>query len=160
LSPKILHVSAVSKHSQNSITGLSSCKIIELPKVQNTKGNLTFIEESIHIPFKIKRVYYLYDVPGGETRGGHAHISLQQFVIAASGSFDVILTDGFRRRTFHLNRSYYGLYISPMIWRELTNFSTGSVCLVLASDFYNEDDYIRDYEVFRRIIQTKNQKSN
>lgn len=121
---------------------LSKCKIIDLPKITDRRGNRTFIEENRHTPFEIKRVYYLYDVPGGETRGGHAHKRLQQFIIAASGSFDVILDDGFERKRFHLNRSYYGL--PPMIWRELNNFSSGSVCLVLASERYDENDYMRN----------------
>jgi len=132
---------------------LKKCKIIDLPKVQDRRGNLTFIEENRHVPFEIKRVYYLYDVPGGESRGGHAHKRLQQFIIAASGSFDVILDDGFERKRFHLNRSYYGLYVPPMIWRELDNFSSGSVCLVLASEYYDEEDYIRDYEIFKKMVR-------
>jgi hypothetical protein len=132
---------------------LSKCRIIELPKISDARGNLTFIEESRHIPFEIRRVYYLYDVPGGEERAGHAHKRLQQFIIAASGSFDVILDDGFERRRFHLNRSYYGLYISPTVWRELDNFSSGSVCLALASELYDEEDYIRDYETFKKLVR-------
>lgn len=132
---------------------LSKCKLIELPKVADQRGNLTFIEEDRHIPFLIKRVYYLYDVPGGETRGGHAHKQLHQFIIAASGSFDVILDDGFERKKFYLNRSYYGLYIPPMIWRELNNFSSGSICFVLASELYDEEDYIRDYETFKKMVR-------
>lgn len=132
---------------------ISLCKIINLPKISDRRGNLTFIEEKKHVPFEIKRVYYLYDVPSGESRGGHAHKHLQQFIIAVSGSFDVILDDGFERKRFHLNRPYYGLYICPMIWRELNNFSSGSVCLVLASEPYDEDDYIRDYETFKKMVR-------
>lgn len=132
---------------------LSKCKIIELPKITDVRGNLTFIEQNNHVPFEIKRVYYLYDVPGGESRGGHAHKQLQQFIIAAMGSFDVILDDGFEKKRFHLNRSYYGLYIPRMVWRELDNFSSGSVCLVLASELYEQDDYIRDNEIFRRMVR-------
>lgn len=128
----------------------NKCKIIELPKITDKRGNLTFIEGNRHIPFDIKRVYYLYDVPGGEERGGHAHRSLQQFIIAANGSFDVILDNGTTKMRFHLNRSYYGLYIPKMIWRELDNFSSGSVCVVLASEYFDEDDYIRDYQTFRK----------
>lgn len=149
LSSNLLEYKAI-----NSSSNLSKCKIIYLPKVSDTRGNLTFIEENKHIPFEIKRVYYIYDVPGGESRGGHAHRRLQQFMIAASGSFDVILDDGFKRKKFHLNRAYYGLYIPPMIWRELNNFSSGAVCLVLASDLYDADDYIRDYETFKRMVNS------
>ena len=134
-------------------------KIIDLPKITDIRGNLTFIEENRHIPFKIKRVYYLYDVPGGETRGGHAHRNLEQFIIATTGSFTVVIDDGFKREYFTLNRSYYGLYIPTMVWRELENFSSGSVCLVLASEFYNEDDYIYDYKEFKRIKLGMIQKS-
>ena len=131
--------------------GLDKCKIIELPKIEDIRGNLTFIEANKHVPYDIKRVYYLYDVPGGEKRGGHAHKSLQQFIIAASGSFDVILDDGVDRERYHLNRSYYGLYIPTMIWRELDNFSSGSVCVVLASEHFDEEDYIRDYNEFKML---------
>ncbi len=135
----------------NSKKKLDSCKIIELPKISDARGNLTFIEGQKHIPFEIIRVYYLYDVPGGESRGGHAHKKLEQLIIAASGSFDVILDDGLERKKFSLTRSYYGLYMPSMIWRELENFSSGSVCLVLASDIYKEDDYIRDYNYFKEL---------
>lgn len=123
--------------------------MIDLPKISNVRGNLTFIEGKTHIPFDIKRVYYLYDVPGGETRGGHAHIGTEQVMIAVSGSFDVVLENGRNaRRVVTLNRSYYGLLISKMTWRELENFSSGAVCLVLASTRYDEGDYLRDYEDF------------
>ena len=135
---------------------LSACRIMDLPKIADARGNLTFIEENRHVPFEIRRVYYLYDVPGGESRAGHAHRRLEQFIIAANGNFDVILDDGFDRKSFQLNRSYYGLYIPPMVWRELDNFSSGSVCLVLASDLFDEGDYIRDYEAFRRSVKGGN----
>ena len=131
---------------------LSDCKIVDLPKIADPRGNLTFIEENTHIPFDIKRVYYLYDVPGGSERGGHAHIGLHQLIVAMSGSFDVLIDDGKEKQRFHLNRSYYGLYICPMIWRELDNFSSGSVCMVLASNLYDEADYYRDYNNFLDAI--------
>lgn len=127
---------------------LSEVQKIDLPKIEDRRGNLTFVEQNEHIPFDIKRVYYLYDVPGGERRGGHAHKELKQFIIAANGSFDLILDDGKEKETFHLNRSYYGIYIPPLMWRELENFSSGSVCLVLASELFDEDDYIRDYDEY------------
>lgn len=127
---------------------ITNCKIIDLPKISDPRGNLTFIEGGQHIPFDIQRVYYLYDVPGGAERGGHAHKDLRQLIIAMSGSFDVILDDGNKKRRVHLNRSYNGLYVCPMIWRELDNFSSGSVCMVLASNKYDEADYYRDYGEF------------
>jgi dTDP-4-dehydrorhamnose 3,5-epimerase-like enzyme len=127
---------------------LNDCRIIDLPKITDPRGNLSFIEGGNHIPFDIKRVYYLYDVPGGAERGGHAHKALNQLIIAMSGSFDVVLDDGNGKKRFHLNRSYYGLYVCPMIWRELDNFSSGSVCMVLASNFYDEEDYYRSYPEF------------
>lgn len=129
------------------------CKIINLPKIADPRGNLTFIEGRLHIPFEIKRIFYLYDVPGGETRAGHALKKCHQFIIAISGSFDLILDDGIRRKRYHLNRSYYGLYVPPLIWREIDNFSTNSVCLVMASAFYREADYYRDYESFTRAVR-------
>lgn len=127
---------------------LEHCKLIELPKIGEPRGNLTFIEGQRHIPFDIKRVYYLYDVPGGAERGGHAHKDLHQLIIAMSGSFDMVLDDGKEKKRFHLNRSYYGLYVCPMIWREMDNFSSGAVCLVLASNLYDEADYYRNYDDF------------
>lgn len=130
---------------------VENCKIIDLPKIHDPRGNLTFIEGGEHVPFDIQRVYYLYDVPGGAERGGHAHKGLHQLIIAMSGSFDVLLDDGKEKRRYHLNRSYSGLYICPMIWRELDNFSSGSVCMVLASNRYDEDDYFRDYSEFMRV---------
>lgn len=127
---------------------LSDCRLIDLPKISDPRGNLTFIEGGNHIPFDIKRVYYLYDVPGGAERGAHGHRWLQQFIVAMSGSFDVILDDGFEKKTIHMNRSYYGLYVSPMMWRDITNVSSGAVLMVLASEIYNEADYYRDYNQF------------
>lgn len=128
------------------MTSLENCKLIELPKISDPRGNLTFIENNKQIPFDIQRVYYLYDVPGGAERGGHAHKELEQLIIASSGSFDVVLNDGEQQKRFHLNRPYFGLYICPYIWRELDNFSSGSVCTVLASRPYEEEDYFREYQ--------------
>ena len=133
---------------------ISHCKIIDLPKIAEPRGNLTFVEGGRHVPFDIQRVYYLYDVPGGAERGGHAHKELHQLIIAMSGSFDVVLDDGQDKKRFQLNRSFSGLYICPMIWRELNNFSSGSVCMVLASNKYAEEDYFRDYSEF---IRSRNQ---
>ena len=130
---------------------IENCRIIELPKITDARGNLTFIESGRHIPFEIKRTYYLYDVPGGASRAAHAHRELHQLMISMAGSFDVTLDDGHKKKKFHLNRSYYGLYIPPMIWRNLDNFSSGSVCMVLASDFYDEAEYIRDYSEFQSL---------
>lgn len=132
---------------------LKNCKIIDLPKILDNRGNLTFVEEGRHIPFNIKRVYYLYDVPGGAERGGHAHKDLHQLIIAMSGSFDVVLGDGYEKKRIHLNRSYHGLYVCPMIWRELDNFSSGSVCMALASNFYDESDYYRDYNEYLAALK-------
>ena len=134
---------------------INDCKIIELPKINNSMGNLTFIEGMSQIPFEIKRTYYMYDIPGGSVRGSHAHKELHQLVIAMSGSFDVLLFDGYAEKRFHLNRSYFGLYISPLMWRTLDNFSSGAVCMVLASSYYTETDYIRDYKEFLRIISNQ-----
>ena len=126
-----------------------NCSILEIDKHHNVQGNISVVENETTVPFDVKRVYYLYDVPGGESRAGHAHIELQQLIIAASGSFDITLDDGELKRTFTLNRPYHGLLIVPGIWREIDNFSSGSVCLVLASTGYNEADYIRDYKEFK-----------
>jgi hypothetical protein len=133
----------------------SDPRIIELPKINDPRGNLTFIESEHHIPFSIKRVFYLYDVPGGADRGGHALKECHQFLIAMSGSFDVVVDDGLRKKRIHLNRSYFGLYLPPMVWREMDNFSSGSVCLVLASKRYSEADYYRDYPEYLRAMKCK-----
>lgn len=127
---------------------IKDCRLITFPIISDPRGNLTFVEANRHIPFEIKRTYYLYDVPGGASRAGHAHKTLHQILIAMSGSFDVHLRDGLKSQTFHLNRSYYGLYICPMVWREIDNFSSGSVCMALASDYFDEQDYFREYEDF------------
>lgn len=134
---------------------VENCKLIDLPKISDPRGNLSFIEGGHHIPFDIKRVYYLYDVPGGSDRGSHAHKNLHQFIIAMSGSFDVVLDDGNQKRRFHLNRSYYGLYMCPMMWRDLDNFSSGAVCVVLASAYYDAADYIRDHSEFLAMTTRK-----
>lgn len=134
---------------------LTDCRIIDLPKTTDVRGNLTFIEGGRHIPFEIQRVYYLYDVPGGAERGGHAHKGLHQLIVAMSGSFDVVLDDGHNKKRIHLNRSYQGIYVCPMMWRELDNFSSGSVCMVLASNYYDESDYYRDYDEFISVVKGK-----
>jgi len=128
-----------------------NCNVLTLPKIHNRAGNITALNNSVDIPFDVNRVYYLYDVPGGEGRGGHAHKELQQLIVAVSGSFDITLDDGRIKKTVSLNRPYYGLHIVPGIWRDLTNFSSGAICLVLASHIYDANDYIRDYEDFLRI---------
>lgn len=126
-------------------------KIIELPKFLDARGNLSFVEQLKHIPFKIERTYWIYDVPGGEARGGHAYKENQEFIVALSGSFDVILDDGKEKKTYSLNRSYYGLYVPKGVWREMNNFSTNSLALVLSSTKYNSEDYIYDYETFKSM---------
>ena len=127
---------------------------LSIPKIADVRGNLSFVEETKHVPFHIKRVFWIYDVPGGEDRGGHAYKETEEFIIALSGSFDVVLDNGKgEKQTFHLNRSYYGLYIPKMIWRQMTNFSTNSVAMVLASTPYEVEDYIRDYEDFKLLNQ-------
>ncbi|MEW6132908.1 MAG: FdtA/QdtA family cupin domain-containing protein [Pseudomonadota bacterium] len=130
---------------------LDDCRILEFPKIHDHRGNLTFVESGRHVPFDIKRMYYIYDVPGGAERAAHAHHGLHQIYIAMSGSFDVHLDDGKNQKSFHLNRSYYGLYICPMMWRYIDNFSSNSVLAVLASEHYDEKDYIRDYDDFMAI---------
>lgn len=134
---------------------LDQCRIIDFPKISDPRGNLTFVESNKHIPFELKRVYYLYDVPGGAERGGHAHKTMQQVIVAMSGSFDVVLDDGHDRKRFHLNRSYYGLYVCSMIWREIDNFSSGSVCMSIASTFYDEADYYRDQSEFYSSVRSQ-----
>lgn len=130
-------------------------RIINLPKFLDDRGNLSFVEQFKHIPFKIERAYWIYDVPGGESRGGHAYKENQELIIALSGSFDVILDNGKEKETFSLNRSYYGLYVPKGIWREMSNFSTNSLALVLSSTSYDEKDYIRDYEQFKIFVNEK-----
>jgi len=131
---------------------LKQCSIINLPKIVDPRGTLTFLEGDRHIPFNIKRVFYLYDVPGGADRAGHALRKCHQFLIAMSGSFDVSVFNGKEKQKFHLNRSYYGLHLPPMFWREIDNFSSGSVCLALASEGYDENDYYRDYKDYLRAM--------
>jgi dTDP-4-dehydrorhamnose 3,5-epimerase-like enzyme len=128
--------------------GVALAKIIDLPKILDERGNLSFLEENKHVPFKIKRTYWIYDVPGGETRGGHTYKTNQEFIVAISGSFDVVLNDGNDKKIFSLNRSYYGLYVPNGLWRHMENFSTNSLALIIASEDYDADDYIRDYNEF------------
>lgn len=130
---------------------MNNIKILHLPKILDLRGNLSFIEEIEHIPFKINRTYWIYDVPGGEKRGGHAYKENQEFIVALSGSFEVILDDGIKREVFSLNRSYYGLYVPKGIWRQMENFSTNSLALVLASTTFDSKDYIYDYEEFKNL---------
>jgi len=134
---------------------LENCRLIELPRINDPRGNLTFIEGDRNIPFEIKRIYYLYDVPGGASRAGHGHRELEQLIVAMSGSFDVFLDDGTNTERFHLNRSYNGLYVPPMMWREINNFSSGSVCMVLASDYFDESDYFRRHEDFLQAVRDR-----
>lgn len=131
---------------------MNEAKIIELAKISDPRGNLSVIEEYKDIPFKIERTYWIYDVPGGETRGGHAFKETEELIIALSGSFDVAVDNGFEKMSYHLNRSYYGLYVPKGMWREMVNFSTNSLALVLSSTKYDEDDYIRDYDMFKKML--------
>ena len=135
---------------QKHTSSVDDCRIINLPKIPDQRGNLGFIEPGQPIPFVMKRVYWIYDVPGGEVRGGHAYKELQEFFVALSGSFDVVLNDGQNTRAVTLNRSYFGLYVQSMIWRRLENFSTNAVCLILASMPYTEEDYVRDFKIFQK----------
>lgn len=137
---------------------LDNVKIIELPKIIDERGNLSFIESENHIPFKIERTYWIYDVPGGEIRGSHAYKQLDEFIIALSGSFDVVLNDGTQSQTFSLNRSYYGLYVPKLLWRRLENFSTNALCLIAALEKFNNNDYIRDYDEFLKTKSNASQK--
>lgn len=130
-------------------------QIINLPKFLDDRGNLSFVEQFKHVPFKIERVYWIYDVPGGESRGGHAYKENQELIIALSGSFDVVLDNGKIKETYSLNRSYYGLFVPKGIWREMANFSTNSLALILSSTSYNEQDYICDYETFKLFVNGK-----
>ena len=130
---------------------LDKVEILDLPKILDERGNLSFLEGEHHIPFMIKRTYWIYDVPGGEMRGGHAYKNLHEVIIALSGSFDVVLNDGNEEKRFNLNRSYSGLYVPNGIWRHLDNFSTNSLCLIVASDIYDENDYIRDFETYQKV---------
>jgi len=137
------------------MNSVDDCKIIQLPKIIDPRGNLTFLENMNQIPFEIKRVFYLYDVPTGESRGSHAHRNLKQFIICLSGSFDVLLDDGKSKKKIHLNRPWQGLFVPPMIWSSQANFDPGSVCLVLVSELYDPASYIRDYDLFIKLSSTK-----
>lgn len=131
---------------------MSNIQLINLPKIEDPRGNLSFIEEENHIPFKIKRVYWIYDVPGGQVRGGHAFKKQKEFIVALSGSLDVVVSDGKEEKTYHLNRSYYGLYIPNGLWRQMKNFSTNALALVLSSTEYSAEDYIRNFETFKQYL--------
>jgi len=137
------------------MASIDDCKIIQLPKIVDPRGNLTFLEGSNHVPFEIKRLFYIYDVPTGENRGAHAHHNLKQFIICLSGSFDVFLDDGHQKKIVHLNRPWQGLFIPPMMWASEGNFDPGSVCLVLVSELYDPASYIRDYDYFLKLIGGK-----
>jgi len=138
------------------LANIDEIEIIELPQIHDPRGNLTFIENSKHIPFDIKRVFYIYDIPTGAKRGAHAHKTLHEFIICLSGSFDVDLDDGIQKKIIHLNRPWLGIHIPPMIWAAEINFDPNSVCLCLTSDFYDADDYIRDYDLFLNLVKGGN----
>ena len=133
---------------------INEVKLLNIPKVLDTRGNLSFIEEENHIPFRIERCHWIYDVPSGEKRGGHAYLNNKEFIVALSGSFDIVINDGIDEKLFHLNRSYYGLYIPAPVWRQIKNFSTNSLALILSSIPYNENDYIRETSVYQKLIQS------
>jgi len=130
-------------------------KLIELPKIEDNRGNLSFIEGNVHVPFEIQRVYWIYDVPGGEVRGGHAYKTLHEYIVALSGSFDVVLNNGKKKQKWTLNRSYYGLYVPNMVWRSLENFSTNALCMILASEHYSENNYIRNHNEFLNLVNNE-----
>lgn len=138
---------------EGKLSTVFDCNIIHLNKIHNRAGNITPVENNVHIPFAVKRVYYLYDIPGGESRAAHGHKQLEQFIVAASGSFDITIDDGINKKTVQLNRPYMGLHIQPGIWRDISNFSSGAICLVLASMLYTEADYLRDYRQFKNYKQ-------
>lgn len=131
------------------------CHVIHFPRIQDRAGNLTSVQNNIEVPFDVKRIYYLYDIPGGEDRGAHAHKRLQQLIIAASGSFDITIDDGRNKKTVQLNRPYFGLYVRPGLWRNISNFSSGAICLVLASELYDQTDYLRTYDQFLNYVNEK-----
>jgi oxalate decarboxylase/phosphoglucose isomerase-like protein (cupin superfamily) len=135
----------------NAAFTIVDCTLIELPRIHNRAGNITAVQNGIELPFNVQRIYYLYDIPAGETRGAHGHKNLEQLIIAASGSFDITLDDGRSKKTVQLNKPYVALHVRPGIWRDITNFSSGAICLVLASHLYDELDYIRDYEAFKQF---------
>lgn len=141
--------------SKGAKSVVDDCRVVKLPRIHNRAGNITALNEAAELPFPIKRIYYLYDVPSGEARGGHAHKLLQQYIVAASGSFDIIISDGFHKKKISLNRPDAALHVVPGIWREIENFSSGSICLVIASEEYDEEDYIRDYSEFLNLKTKK-----
>jgi dTDP-4-dehydrorhamnose 3,5-epimerase-like enzyme len=134
----------------NTAFTIVDCTLVELPRIHNRAGNITAVQNGIELPFDVQRIYYLYDIPAGETRGAHGHKNLEQLIIAASGSFDITLDDGRSKKTVQLNKPYVGLHVRPGIWRDITNFSSGAICLVLASRLYDEADYLRDYGLFKQ----------
>jgi hypothetical protein len=129
-------------------TTVFDCNIIHFPRIENRSGNITAVENGIEVPFDVKRIYYLYDIPGGKDRGAHAHKALQQVIIAASGSFDITIDDGKNKKTVHLSRPYFGLHVLPGMWRNISNFSSGAICLVISSECYDSGDYLRTYDDF------------